>query len=225
MKVILIQGEHTVPSRKRFLEIITSAKKKNWEIIRISTKDKFSLVEKLRLASLFQNQMLYVVEEANKLSSSDLSQLSNNDSYLPAHLLLWQKGRASQKLKKALPKDTKVENFDLPKIIFTFFASLYPGNSQKALILLHQLLEFEPIEFIFALSGRYFRDLYWTKIEPETLNYPAWRLQRLKKQASKFSRKHLKEIINQLSDIDIKAKTSKVSLAISLDLLISSKLE
>ena len=55
-------------------------------------------------------------------------------------------------------------------------------------------------------------------------NYPDWRLNKLKSQSNKFSDKLLKEIINDLSNIDVKVKTSKANLKDSLDLLIVKKL-
>jgi DNA polymerase III delta subunit len=47
----------------------------------------------------------------------------------------------------------------------------------------------------------------------------------LKYQAEKFGLEKLKQIIGQLSDIDIEVKTSKADLLTSLDLLIVKQLE
>ena len=70
------------------------------------------------------------------------------------------------------------------------------GNSKRCLQFLHQVLEREPVEFVFALLASLFRDLYWIKADPVTLKLPPWRAQKLKRQAAGFSEDQLKQIIN-----------------------------
>ena len=58
-----------------------------------------------------------------------------------------------------------------------------------------------------------------------SIPYPSWRVGKLKSQASKFTIEQLKYLIEKLSEIDIKVKTSKADLTNELDLLIIKQLE
>lgn len=124
-----------------------------------------------------------------------------------------------------IPKDAKIEEYKLPKLIFTFLESFYPKNYKKCLELLHSLTRDNPPEFILALLSKQLRDIYWIKKDPKTLSYPFWRIAKLKLQASYFSESLLREIISDFSNIDVESKTSKANLIDSLDLLIIQKLQ
>ena len=113
----------------------------------------------------------------------------------------------------------------MPRLIFTFLDSIYPKNVKKVLVLFHELIKNEPVEFVFALMARHLRDLYWVRVEPKSLPYPSWRVGKLKGQSSKFKFETLKDLIARMAEIDIAVKTSKSDLISSLDLLIVFSLE
>jgi DNA polymerase III delta subunit len=124
----------------------------------------------------------------------------------------------------SLPKGVKLEEFKLPRLIFDFLDSFYPGNSKRILKILHELVVKEPPEFIFALLAKHLRDLFWVTTN-NPLPYPPWRVSKLKAQAVKFKKEDLKTLIEELSEIDIKVKTSEAELTPSLDLLIVRQLQ
>lgn len=124
-----------------------------------------------------------------------------------------------------MPKDFKMEKFELPKILFTFLEAFYPGNSTRALKLLHDLTQTQAIELTFFMISRQMRDLYWIKIDPNSNHFQSWQASKLKSQTAKFTIDQLEIIISLLSDIDIKVKTSKADLLTELDLLIVKQLE
>jgi len=70
------------------------------------------------------------------------------------------------------------------------------------------------------MLARHLRDLYWVKVEEESLDYPDWRVLKLAKQAAKFTTSDLEFLISALSEIDIKTKTSDSDLRTMLDLMI-----
>ena len=158
----------------------------------------------------------------NKITSDWINKEADN---LDATLVIYNQGIVDLKLIKSLPKNTKVEEFKLKSYIWNFLDSFYPGNVKNVLLLLNEVVKKDPVEFLFTLLVRHLRDLYWLKIDPKALNYPSWRLSKLKRQASRFSEKVLKSIIADLADADIKSKTSQVDLKDSLDFLIATKLE
>jgi len=103
--------------------------------------------------------------------------------------------------------------------------NLHPGNTGKVIRELHEVVKTEAPEFVFSIMAKHFRDLYWVKTDASTIPYQSWRISKLKSQSLKFNEVLLKEIIDNLSQIDINIKTSKADLLSALDLLIIKKLK
>jgi hypothetical protein len=219
MKITLIHGSYTTTSRKRYLQIVEAVAKRGWEIVPVSRDQ--NLENSLRGQSLFGNETLYYIDgHFTKLDPKDLTWLKTKSPKLDANLLIYQDGEISQKYIKALGSNAKIEKFDLPKHIFVFLDSLYPGNSKQCVVLLHQVLENEPIEFVFALMAGLFRDLYWIKVAPQTISLPPWRAGKLKKQASFYSSEKIISMIAYFAELDLKVKLSRANLVQSLDLFL-----
>jgi len=225
MKIILLHGTYTSKSYERLTKFIEVAKKRNWEIVQLSEDSPLSLSESLSAQSLFVKEKLYILENLNKISKKELEWLKKKSEQLGGTLVIYYPDEISKNLLKALPSKIKIEEFKLPKLIFIFLEKIYPRNSKEAIKLFHQIIENEPVEFVFVLIARHFRDLYWVKVDSKTLEFPDWRLSKLKRQASLFSETQVKEIISELAEVDIKAKTSQASLISSLDLILATKLK
>ncbi|MBI1863703.1 hypothetical protein HYS03_00635 [Candidatus Woesebacteria bacterium] len=224
MKITLIHGEDTEKSRQRYINIINSLKKKNWEIIKINLEDKLKFSDKVSTSSsLFSDKTLFVVDKFNKLSVSELSKLKNLKT--DSNILFWQSGKALQKNLKLLPKETNIEKFELPFLIFKFLDSFQPKNSVICIKLFHDVLEEEPVELVFAMLASLVKDLYWASVSPETLPYQPWRVNKLKSLGQKFGGLKLKKLIQTMAELDIKSKTSQINLITSLDLLIFKELK
>ncbi|OGM28259.1 hypothetical protein A2962_00020 [Candidatus Woesebacteria bacterium RIFCSPLOWO2_01_FULL_39_61] len=224
MKIIILHGDDVIGSYDRLAKFIEIAKLRNWETYKIGDGN-LTLTEALSSGSLFQKEKLIILENVsliNKITSDWINKEADN---LDATLVIYNQGIVDLKLIKSLPKNTKVEEFKLKSYIWNFLDSFYPGNVKNVLLLLNEVVKKDPVEFLFTLLVRHLRDLYWLKIDPKALNYPSWRLSKLKRQASRFSEKVLKSIIADLADADIKSKTSQVDLKDSLDFLIATKLE
>lgn len=214
MDIFIIHGEYSAKSYERLQQYLDKAKKKNWQVVPI---DK-GFSEAVRTPDLFGQKKLFLVKDIKLVDKKLIAKIDGN-------LLLYRAGEFTPAQLKAIEPIKKIENFRLPKTIFNFLDTFYPGNSTNCLTLLHQIIDTEPIEFIFSLLGKTLRDLYWVKIDPGSINYAPWRVEKLKRQANKFSEAQLKDLIGDLADIDIKAKTSVCSLLDSLDLLIIQKLQ
>ncbi|MFV1917153.1 MAG: hypothetical protein ACC618_01550 [Patescibacteria group bacterium] len=225
MKIFVIHGDYTIKSYERLHEIINSSKKKGWVIERISAKDSLSLPERLTAKSLFENKNLYVVNELNSLTKADFEWLKKKSDGLEGHLVLYSGGTVGKRALNFLAKGYKVEEYKLPKLIWKFLESFYPGNAKNSLELLHEVIKNEAPEFVFALLARQMRDVYWVSLEAKSVPYPSWRVGKLRGQAKKFKNGQLEKIIKELAEADIKAKTSKTSLQDSLDFLIATHLE
>lgn len=205
MKTIVVHGDHVTKSYTRLTKFLDSARARNWEII----EDKIETTP-----SLFGKDRLFLFRGYQKLSKSDLKTLLK----FPGTMVIYHEAVIPQTFLKSLPKDTKVEVFELPKLIWNF---LDDPSVKK----LHKLTENEPVEFIFALLAKRFRDLYWVQTNSKTYTGQPWQVSRLKSQAKKFEKATLQNIINKMAEIDILVKTSKADLISELDLLLTKSLE
>jgi hypothetical protein len=212
MKIIVLHGDDTEKSYERLMKFVESAKKRNWEIL----TNEFP-----NTPSLFGSDRLIIYRDFRLLTTRDIKNFDRFDGTL----VIYHTGILPQTFLKLMPKDFKMEKFELPKILFTFLESFYPGNSARSLKLLHELTESSAVELTFFMLARHLKDLYWVSIDPATTAYPSWRLSKLKSQASKFGIDKLKQIISDLADIDIKVKTSKADLLTDLDLLMVKQLK
>lgn len=219
MRISLIHGEDTLKAYNRFRELIDSSKTKGFQIIPITD------IKNIVSQSLFEDKIVFTLEKPKKIKSNDWKWFSKNASTYNSNLLIYHDGNALVTITKNIPKDAKIEKFELPKIIFAFLDNFWPGNSKKCLFLLNELAKVEPLELVFHLLSRHIRDLYWAKVSKETMDIPDWRILKISSQARKFSDENLKIIINKLAEIDILTKTSDQDLKSSLDILILKHLE
>ena len=224
MKVFLIHGDDLVKSHERLGKFIAEAKKRNWEVLFIDDSN-LAFAEAISSASLFSTDRFLVHRDFKKLAKLDLNFLFKKSDLLPGNLVLYSDSEVPKSLISKLPQSTKVEEFKLPFPVWKFLDSFYPGNGKTVINMLHEIIESEPIEFIFGLLARLLRDLYWVNAGLSTLKYQPWRLNKLKVQSEKFKGNLLELIISELAEADIKSKTSSESLVSLLDFIIISKLE
>lgn len=225
MKLIVVHGDHVVESRERLQKFTEVARKRGWEIERIYDNTK-NLKEVLVSNSLFNKDRLVIIENFKLINKGGFDWLKKNTKKIDGNVVIYHEGELSKTALKKIPNPEKVEEFKLPKLIWTFLDSIYPDNAKHALVLLHELIENEPVGFVFALLSSHMRDVYWAKVAPETIPYPSWRVGKLKSQARKFSSEDdIAELIEELAQADIKAKTSQDNLTDSLDFIIASELE
>lgn len=195
--ITLIHGEDSLRARDKFTVLIEEYKKKGYEIIAEGSGN-----------SLFSQKVLLVVENPKKffwdIQVSDV--LILYDGNVPANII------------KLLPTGAKIEKFAVPGKLFAFLDKITLSSFQE-------IIKTEPLELVFAMLGRQFRDLYWANIDPKTLGYKSWRVAKLQGQAKKLGTGKLKKLLAKMSRIDVLAKTGERDLLTSLDLLIASELE
>lgn len=182
MKIIILHGEDTHKSYERLTKFIDAAKKRNWEIL----QDNVSVTP-----SLFGTQSLIIIRDLKLITPKIIKTLDK----ISGTLVIYSEGNLPATLLKVFPKDSKIERFDIPKIIWKFLDKITAKS-------LHEVIKTEPIEFVFTMIAWKFKKRYITSPTPETA-----------------------QIINELAKIDIDAKTGKADLLSSLDLLIVKHLE
>jgi DNA polymerase III delta subunit len=224
MKLIILHGDNTLKSYERLLKFVEVARERGWEVARVVDKTQ-NIPEILASESLFGSQKLVVIEKINFINKKTSSWLKTNFKTTNANLVIYHQGIISKTFLKLLPKPDKIEEYKLPKLIWSFLDSFSPGNARNCLLLLHVLVKDEPIEFVFSLLAKHVRDLYWVKTDPKSVPYPSWRVGKLSRQAGKFSKTKLIDTIVCLANADIKVKTTQENLINLLDFIIATQLE
>ena len=224
MKIIVLHGDDERKLYERLQKFVLVAKQRGWELTYLDESGS-SIREQLSTSSLFSNDRFFVLKDIKNLGKKEVEWISSNSEKLEGTLIIYHIGRVPVAVLKSLPKETKVEEFKLPVLLWNFLDGITPGNSERIIKNLHKIVETEAVEFVFTLISKLFRDLYWAKTEPTTMPYPSWRVGKIKSQASKFTIEKLEEIISLLSEIDIKVKSSKAKLIDELDLMIIKQLE
>jgi len=221
MKITVLYGEDIVASRARFGKIIDGVKKRGWDVVHINQKE--SLRDQLSSQMLIDSGSLYVIEDGGKIEERDWEWMK--DANLDLNLLIWQKGALVPCLKKNLPKETRYEVFEMPKLIFKLCETVWPGNVNVAIKLFHKVIETENVEFILAMLARHLRELWIVKNDPKNTNYLDWKRSKLKALSGKYEEWELKKVINELAKADIDAKTGGIDLVTSLDLILLTHLK
>lgn len=222
MNILLIHGDDINSAYDRYIRIRTEAQSKNWQLISLDQNADIKSI--LNTPSLFAEKRLFILENIKQLNQRDLEWLINNQKHIPGHLLLYEKGVVSAAIINKLKGQIKIQEFKLPAAIFTFLDSIYPGSAEITLKHFAALSPTKPAELLLALMARRFKELFWVKTDPSSLNYEGWRIKKLKNQADRFSLGQLKQIISKLAQIDVESKQSSTDLKSSLELLIAGEL-
>jgi DNA polymerase III delta subunit len=223
MNVLIIHGENTALSYDKYLSLKDFARKKNWQVI--SLNENSDIRQKFSSNSLFEQKQFFILENIKKFKGNDLDWFSKNYLKLSGNILIYERSVIGKNILRKFDKKVKVKEFVIPKTIYKFLESFCPGSSGRSIILLHDLIKNEPVEFIFVLLSRHLKDLYWVKKDPKGLPYEPWKVKKLEIQSERFSSLKLKRIIKKMARIDIDVKTSKTDLLDSLDLLMTIELE
>ena len=202
MKIIVLHGDDVEKSYRRLTVFIKEAKRRGWDIV----NDKIE-----ETPSLFGTEKLIILRDYKVLGEKELTLVKN----IPGTLIIYNQKSTPAGFIKTLPKETKIEKYELPFLLWKFLDAFDINIFQE-------VTKNQPVEMIFAMMARRLRDLYWVKVGKPKMN--AWQLSKLQKQGSRWTKKELAEIIHEMAQIDVKSKTGGASLKDSLDLLIVKRL-
>ena len=217
MKIIILHGEDIEKSYSRLKKFIDTARSRSWEVTYVDEAPG-RISDQLSAISLFGSEQFFILKDIKKLTKTDLSWLDKRYLNLPGNLIIYHEGVLPVTFIKSLPKDVKIEEFKLPKIIWAFLDNMNIKD-------FHKVIEKEPPEFVFALIAKQFRDLYWVKQSSGSSSLPSWKVSKLRSQASRFDESVLAQIIEELAKIDTDVKTSKADLVSSLDLMFTKYIQ
>lgn len=223
MKIIVLHGDDTEKSYDKLQKYIAACRKKGWDVVKVYDKSQ-NLKELFVAQGLFAKEKVVVVENASLFPQSDAAWLKKHGD-LNINLIIFHPSEVTKTFLKSLPKIEKVEEFKLPKLLWGFLESIYPGNAKNVLLIFHKVIEKDPPELVFTMIARHVKDLFWAKVEASGMPYQSWRVQKLKTQANKFSEEKLAGFIDALAEADIKSKTSNEKLPDLLDFIFATHLE
>lgn len=135
MKIIVLHGQDVNKSYLRLTKFIDEARKRNWETL----YDNLSVSQ-----SLFGNEFLIIIRYLKLITAKNIEPLEKIDGTL---VIYSDKDLPAAFLKSLPKKDTKIEKFDLPKIIWNFL-------NKPTVKVLHQVIKTEALEFVFIMLYR-----------------------------------------------------------------------
>lgn len=224
MNITLIHGEDKSKSGQKLIELMDYYKNKGTSIERIDLRDK-DINDVLSSVSLFPGERVFIIEDIKSISDGTLAWLKKNADNMESDMILYSDKELTKTQINSLPNIHKEYNHKIPKVIWSFIESFYPGNAKNCLQLFRKVVKNEPDQFVFEMLARQVRDLYWVKMDPKGYDGPSWKKGKLASQASKFTQEDLKIVIEKLADADVKSKTSNDKLPDLLDFIIITELE
>lgn len=226
--ITLISGIDTAKSRQYYIDLRQKAE--NPVNLEGSTLTLNDIIQAMEGQGLFiTTQQLFIEELFSKKRPS--KELDSIVAYMNKHheeneIVIWESKDVTPKQEKSF-KSALIKTFDVPKSIFPLLDSLMPGSAKKTLLLLHQALQNDEIEFIFFMLVRHFRILLaLSEVSEITIDeakrLAPWQKTKMQKQASSFGKEKLKEIYLELFTLEVGMKTGGLSLSLtqSLDLLL-----
>lgn len=227
----VLHGDNTVASRNQLNALITQHKSRGVkDTIRLDGKTitPTDLIQALETQSLFGTDRLVIIEDLltrpKSKTKTDLAAYLKTISSQPniPSIIIWeQKPLTTPQLKSLGNPPHQV--YKLSKKLWNFLDSLKPQNSKQSLQLLHQTLDQEAPEMVFAMLVRQVRLLIQTK-DNTKLKIAPWQINKLKNQASHFSLQQLLNLHKQLLTLDHQTKTGQnlLTLSSSLDILVTN---
>lgn len=225
----ILHGDNIVASRERLTELISSARRSDQTVRRLSGSnlDRATLEGILGNANLFGQQELVVIEQllSGRVSKKKTDAIKLLADLLPESVIIWEDKSVGKRALGPLGKTSqvKIEEFKLPKTMFAWLDSIGTKPKKQQIQLLHQTLEQEDAYLAFILLIRQIRYLIQVKDAGKIGGAP-FMIAKLKRQAEKFSISDLLKIHEMLLQIDLRQKTSqnRLSLPAELDLLLLS---
>jgi len=213
--VTLLHGDDNVSSRTAFANLKDKGSV-NFDAEGLSLLDfsqtvsgmgLFKDTKKIFIENLFSKKVKSFIEVIDLINESSKS----------LEFYIWNDSEVSVK-QASVVKNLKVENFKLPKNLWTFLDNIRPGNP-TSISLFHKVLEEADENVIFSMIVRQFRLLLsvYSNIRAidEAKRMAPWQRGKLQRQAQSFSEESLLTSYKKLFEIDMKHKTGILDIPLS----------
>ena len=227
--IFIFHGEGTATSRNLLQDAITKHKLLGHEI-RIIEGDKLvpaDLESTLATASLFSTETLVIEGLLSRAKSRDKDACIKllADYSGDKNIFLWDKKEITKPNLTKLAARAKISLSKAPTALFAFMESIEPGNAERALSLMHEVISGTEDIVVFTMLARQISYLIIIKTATSP-KFSPWQMDKLRVQASKWSDKQLNNFLSELLKIDfaIKSGATKLSYTDHLDLLLTTLL-
>ncbi len=223
--IYIFHGDGTATSRNLLQAAISKEKLLGHEI-RIMEGDKLAprdLDTSLATASLFSQETIVIEGLLSRVKSRDkdtcIQLLADYEG--DKNIFLWDKKEITKPNLAKLATKAKISLSKAPTALFTFMESIEPGNAQRALSLMHEVVSGTEDIIVFTMLARQISYLIIIKTATSP-KFSPWQIDKLRVQASKWSDKQLNNFISELLKIDfaIKSGATKLSYTDHLDILL-----
>ena len=229
MTLLVFHGDNTRDSRSLMQEAVARDREAGHEIHELSgdkllAKDLSSV---LATANLFSAETVVIENLLCRLKSKEKDLcIALLAAYAgEKNIILWDKKGITKIGLGKLGKNTKVSESKAPQLLFTFLESIVPGNTRRALTLLHDLAKSTDDILIFTMLSRHIANLII--VDSGTgLKFAPWQIGKLKSQAKAWDPAQLVQFHDQVINLDEQVKTgaTKLSYLDQLDMILVSLL-
>ena len=206
----IICGEDTVESRKYYIELQDSYRKKGFSIENIDKSSINNVIdESSEVPDLFGFKRIFVTQHLNKLvkrrGDRAFKLIESLDSNEEVIVISWETS-AQRELKF---KPVKIKEFKPAKNIFQLLGSCYPSNLLPFTEMLQTITNSQNEMFIFIMLTRHLRNVLMAL----SGNFPpalqSWQLNKLKSQAAYWTKDKLLGFYDGLYRIDSSLKSGR----------------
>lgn len=209
------------------MRLIQSAQTQGFEVVRLSAKriTLGDLESAIGMDALFATKKAVIIDglfslPRGKFKDSLVAWIKEHDSP-EVELILTEKKALTATQIKSLPQ-AKAQLFKYPAVMFHWLEGIGVLPPAKSIVLLHQVLEREEEQFAFIMLIRQVRTLLAYVCDGVYEGSPFGR-GKVASQARHFTKARLLVLHSQLLELDIKQKSSQLTmpLAANLDLILA----
>lgn len=216
-KLIVIHGNDKERIKGRLSAYKSQAHRKNIQTIEADNHELLRSTPE----SLFTQESIIFIDATRLTPQKDIDKLQKSLAGSDDIVVLYLFKNAPKSFLGTFEKIDKEEKYDLSWTMYKLFDHFIPGNFKNFYLVYLETLQNNPAEMVFGMFHKQIRDMYWALAEQGSMNYPAWRTGKLKSQASKFGSLKLKSILQGLTQLDLKTKTSEENLEDGFVVLLS----
>lgn len=222
--IFVYHGDHPAGSRTQLQSALAAERARGAEILTLEG-DKITpqdLESAILTNNLFTPVVIVIENLLSRLRSRDKDRCLEILASAPSDkaIYLWEKKEITKLTLNKLPKTTKISLSKAPTTLFALLDGLVPGNSARALELLHQTMLASEEIVVFTLVARQISSLIQIVGGGSPKTSP-WQLAKLQSLAKRWSLPQLLHFHNELVRIDysIKSGRSRLSYLDHLDIL------
>lgn len=226
--ITIIHGEDVAKSRSELIRLKEQYKDKDIRFIEGKTLQEGDLIQALSSTSLFDNEVVVVIEQLFSSLGKKIKQAELFTRILLDHneyqIVIWEEKEIGKSIIKLLGNGITVKYYPVPTLVFQFLDNIKPHAQSSLLKQYTTMITSEAPELIHFLLIRRIKQLLFLKERRNIEGIAPWQLNRLTNQTRFFTMDQLLDIYLQLLTIELanKTGTSYLSLVEATEHVISN---